>query len=884
MAARIVYEGAAGKGGDLFQGMKIWLSLRVPSRDRWKEQVESNGGVIAKLEKGADVIIVDHARKDCPPGSISWKWIEQSVKKGVLEDIEDHRAGPVHGQVREVGATQPTKKTRTKFTPADDQLLEQMVARAERKGLPILGNVIYKEFAARYPHHTWQSWMDRWKKYLSSSSRPSLPEDDDEEEEAEEEVPEPEPRPVPAKRRQPRFGSTVSSAPSISGHRPSKPRQISQPKLPKKPRAVSPVVSERSHNSARSLQRNPFVLKSTGGDVFTADETKLLFDAFNDIMDLSDDQIIDAWIAWSSEYPNHTPQEWRNHFKEYVVPTKLSRLEPKKAAKRAKDMLPPEQAKKREPAPNTRIVVPARPRGNEIKDSQESSGQTVLSPAKQPEPVEPYEADEADEAIETVPSHISSAEEFEVNLLALADALELEIEPNPVICDRTVPLFDLWQVVRQDEFRGYDNVTGRKLWRRVAKKLGFVENTNNAGRDLQACFSEILCDLEEIEQRQQEGEDMTSSQEQELILDQLQQTEGHTEDFAESEDEGKIVLSEDQEEDESLRHQKEQRELLREQEENDNDLNVIPISSPPLASSITSKGKRRSGNYFMSPDLPRNKRQRINKGKGKERLEIPSTPEDVINNTQMSRPTQQLSPLKHLQAESSSSVASSPIQEIRPMKLERKKAVARQHIEPEKQRLFYAASEYPQRPNDDDDDEDDEVDSLGSILGPPDKEIDDPSDKEENGLFIGQELPSPPDHSCLRNVSNTTTRGTLHSSNNNDSSTQSQNDSQSDLATWINKQVSDGFTQDIVVEAVQAASGCTDEALIAMNALADGTGLPENVAGVWTAEDDEALDKRKGTEEFKHILFKHGISRILKRRQYKALLRTVAEQEGVSDI
>lgn len=101
------------------------------------------------LEKKADIIIVDHARKDCPPGSVSWKWIEQSVRNGRLEDIEDHRAGPTHAQPREVGSTQPTKKTRTPFTGADDKILLEWVTRVERKGLPTLGNELYKQFAEK---------------------------------------------------------------------------------------------------------------------------------------------------------------------------------------------------------------------------------------------------------------------------------------------------------------------------------------------------------------------------------------------------------------------------------------------------------------------------------------------------------------------------------------------------------------------------------------------------------------------------------------------------------------------------------------------------------------------------------------------------------------
>lgn len=110
---------------------------------------QSNGGVVVALDKNADIIIVDHARKDCPPGSISWTWIEKSIKKGKLQDIENHRAGPTHAQIREVGSAQPTKKTRTPFSPEDDRILMEWVSRAERKGLPTLGNALYQQFAEK---------------------------------------------------------------------------------------------------------------------------------------------------------------------------------------------------------------------------------------------------------------------------------------------------------------------------------------------------------------------------------------------------------------------------------------------------------------------------------------------------------------------------------------------------------------------------------------------------------------------------------------------------------------------------------------------------------------------------------------------------------------
>jgi hypothetical protein len=43
----------------------------------------------------------------------------------------------------------------------------------------------------------------------------------------------------------------------------------------------------------------PFVGKSKGGNHFTKSEKELLMDAYDDIMDLDDDKIIDAWSAWA---------------------------------------------------------------------------------------------------------------------------------------------------------------------------------------------------------------------------------------------------------------------------------------------------------------------------------------------------------------------------------------------------------------------------------------------------------------------------------------------------------------------------------------------------------------------------------------------------------
>jgi hypothetical protein len=90
-------------------------------------------------------MIADHARKDAPPGSYSWTWIEKSVQKGMLEDLDAHRAGPVAGTSRPVGSSQPTRNTRTPFTAADDRALALWVTNAERQGLSTKGNEIYQQ-------------------------------------------------------------------------------------------------------------------------------------------------------------------------------------------------------------------------------------------------------------------------------------------------------------------------------------------------------------------------------------------------------------------------------------------------------------------------------------------------------------------------------------------------------------------------------------------------------------------------------------------------------------------------------------------------------------------------------------------------------------------
>ena len=76
------------------------------------------------------------------------------------------------------------KKTRTGFTPKDDQIIYSWIHKAREINMALLGKTLYQQMerrvscsvayskqpaddALQYPHHTWQSWMDRWKRTLS---------------------------------------------------------------------------------------------------------------------------------------------------------------------------------------------------------------------------------------------------------------------------------------------------------------------------------------------------------------------------------------------------------------------------------------------------------------------------------------------------------------------------------------------------------------------------------------------------------------------------------------------------------------------------------------------------------------------------------------------
>ncbi|OTB09324.1 hypothetical protein M426DRAFT_315892 [Hypoxylon sp. CI-4A] len=177
MSAPIVVEGAIPTTGrpkqGLFKGIKFWVSHHVPMRLNWVQGIQNNGGKVVASEKQANYLIADHARKNAPPGSYSWKFIDDSIRKGSLQDRNDYLCTPALAPapaLTPVSASHDAaaiqKSGRTKYTEEDDSILKDWVLEMERNGEPTSGNAIYNELAAKYPHHTSQSWRDRWIKKL----------------------------------------------------------------------------------------------------------------------------------------------------------------------------------------------------------------------------------------------------------------------------------------------------------------------------------------------------------------------------------------------------------------------------------------------------------------------------------------------------------------------------------------------------------------------------------------------------------------------------------------------------------------------------------------------------------------------------------------------
>jgi hypothetical protein len=288
----------------------------------------------------------------------------------------------------------------------------------------------------------------------------------------------------------------------------------------------------------------------------------------------------------------------------------------------------------------------------------------------------------------------------------------------------------------------------------------------------------------------------------------------------------------------------EEQEIPEENEENEENDNLEIQSSSPRHLIASSSNKRSFGphqtNYHGSPTRHAptiNKRQRIEHMKGKDiEREIPSTPEHVFKNIPSRRPSYHYSPSispLYGNVDGNSEHFLGPIKKPNFLTSQRTQRIA--HIEPKTQDFHFIP----------------------------------PVDEELERLDHG---PSPDERTSNDYIT--------HSNLREDSSTQSQDLDQ--LDAYIDHHQALGYSKEVVVEALNATTIDIEHAAWVMEELTKGRGIPDNIQGVWTREDDEALEDVESIE-FNLIMEKHGTKRVITRQNFLTEQREARRERELSN-
>ena len=312
MASNVIYEGVvstANPANGLFAGKKFWLSRQIPQRSRFINDIEANGGEVVPLEKQADILLADHARKNAAPNTYSYKYIELSVRNGSLEELENHALGEPSRASRPVGSivTAP-KSSRNPFTEADDQALWDWVKPLADLGGATGGNEIYKSLEGKNPRHTFQSWRDRWIKYVSK--RDMQIKDRPHDGEGGEMLL------VSPVRRATREGQGIEG--SLD------PLTQTPPKSSPVRRKQNPSARHQDTSSTRQAEPEDHTAAAPsiplGKNLFTEEEATLLLEAAEIILQNPAQSVDDSWQRMCEKKPTHTAEDWKAYFHATIMP------------------------------------------------------------------------------------------------------------------------------------------------------------------------------------------------------------------------------------------------------------------------------------------------------------------------------------------------------------------------------------------------------------------------------------------------------------------------------------------------------------------------------------------------------------------------------------
>ncbi|TQS34805.1 hypothetical protein Golomagni_04799 [Golovinomyces magnicellulatus] len=873
-SAAAVCEGSQDSR-NLFHGMKFFVVQRISSikRSEIVQMIQTNGGVIVLHETQADILIADHEREEIPPGSISWTFIVESIRKGSCQELEQHRTGLAKGKSRHINR-QTGVKPREAFSAADDQILLEFCLNAEKEGLNLKGNVIYMQLEQKNNRHTYQSWRNRWIRHVSKSKPIKHIEATNHSDQTH--------KVINGEQKINDIGSC-----NTSGSREIKPASHSK---------MEPTKC----TNFKFTSNNEDWSNSTKSNLFTTEDIDLLILVHPDIVKVDDDHEIDAWNTWAHEYPQHTAQQWRNYYKYHVKPQQeaLASIKPKPT--------PPEKnlhkigAVAEQNVTRSSISSPL-----SYKEHQETF--QASSRSKQITRYQKFgETNEfSNDTVSISEGHLLAYDQmlhneelFTQGLQALANELDLEVDFNPDICGRKISLMRLWQTVQSSKYSGFDDISEDRFWPKIASEFGFDKS---AATELKDCYSEILSDfgnlrreflMEGLPNESQENDSIENQLPSDLICVK-------NDNLTKSEDSMSF--------DSQIIH-------------HDSDDLDVPLIQEEYQ--VSSRESSLESNQSRRRFIP-NKRQRIRNCK--KVLEIPSTPENKINGYQDPDLAQKRSPRFDVisdetdELDQTNQTPSNRRHSTRKSKLMRKSYSVNKEfkngslsaVEMDPKQNLNARVKTKTMVEDEDllrhqdnstkDNEPSEfssnvvkfknstdlVDEIFTTQDNSNFEIKGDEHLFNQGLkdsYFGQNsdplCPEQSEKAIVRQCHDASCYMTKQIRTEVNTEGADEIGIENELDTFIREQVFNShISKDIVIEALEATSlsigpkSCIKQV---MDSLMNNEGIPDHLPGVWTATDDEILKRafnqssevRIDSTVYQDLVKKHGISNIKLRQMY----------------
>ncbi|KAG7111405.1 hypothetical protein HYQ44_009600 [Verticillium longisporum] len=459
MSAAITYEGLPG--GQLFKGIKFWVAQRVACRKSLLDSISNNGGSIVPLEKNADMLIADHMRADAPPGAYSWKWVDDSIKKGVLQNKDDgtYLIGHKSQKSRPMASAAPGKSTRTPFTPSDDSdLIKWVLANSKNDK----GNTIYQDLERVNNRHTYQSWRDRWN-LESATQLEELASYWPQGQWWHSDYPLEEPvqqRTIDSMLRVTKY---VLEADDRLDDLWKEDGILSRLARTKGAGLLTRAVADAARQEIKSHYRNQLE-RADGSPAEPRELPESRADAQMASPLVSPRQGIQAGPKWFQEFavenPEHTWQSWRNHWLKVLRP----RIEAAESKGQKYDFYhayskPPFQNQSSSPQEN-----------GPSNDKHRGVRQTTTSPERVEDVIEVKDVQTEPPS----PELDDERNEFLANIAAYSEVMELAIDLQPKICRQSVDLYLLHVAV--EACRDPD---GEEDWQQVAEQLGFARDFVN---------------------------------------------------------------------------------------------------------------------------------------------------------------------------------------------------------------------------------------------------------------------------------------------------------------------------------------------------------------------------------------------------------------------